>query len=439
MEVRGTPNQGAAGSVATSLIGHGEDIVSVGDGSGHLSGVQGTLNIANPIARSSVTVDGSAEPGKQAVTISSGAISGIAPASITYDANDLSNIDLMGGTGGNTFQIVGTRFRAPAGPFTHPSTELPVTIDGGAGANTLIGPDVASTWNVQSRDAGSVGAVTFSRIGSLTGGALADTFALAQGTSLSGGVDGGGSVNTLDLSALRRSVVVNLTAGTATAIGGKIANISNVLGGRGNNLLVGDDKTNTLQGGGGRNILIGGGGVDQVQGESGDNILIGSVTSFDLEPAALDALMQEFARTDENFVTRLAHLLSGDGENADTLLNPTTVQNSADNERPRGRTGKQLVLRPGRQRPSSSPARFVRAMSSRNSEPITETISSRRRIRFVLGIGASHQPFPGPITMTRLSRLNSRGPWARRRPIGLRLESLESRQLLANFTVLNTS
>ena len=41
--------------------------------------------------------------------------------------------------------------------------------------------------------------------------------------------------------------------------------------------------------------------------------------------------------------------------------------------------------------------------------------------------------------MTRLRRYSSRGPSAHRRPFGLGLESLESRQLLANFTVLNTS
>ena len=41
--------------------------------------------------------------------------------------------------------------------------------------------------------------------------------------------------------------------------------------------------------------------------------------------------MQEFASTDEDFITRLAHLLSGDGKNNGTLLNPTTVETSATN------------------------------------------------------------------------------------------------------------
>ena len=73
-------------------------------------------------------------------------------------------------------------------------------------------------------------------------------------------------------------------------------------------------------------MIIGGGGRDQVMGGAHDNILIGGTTSSDLQPAALEAIMQEFARTDEDFLTRLpAHLLSGDGSNAAALLNPTTV------------------------------------------------------------------------------------------------------------------
>jgi hypothetical protein len=62
-----------------------------------------------------------------------------------------------------------------------------------------------------------------------------------------------------------------------------------------------------------------------VIGGAGENILIGGETVHDLVPAALDAIMREFARTDEDFTTRLTHLLSGDGANGDSLLNPTTV------------------------------------------------------------------------------------------------------------------
>ncbi len=319
VNVRGTPNQGAVGSVVTTLTNF-RGALTVGDGLGHLSRVQGALDVTNPTGPiSSLIVDGSTEPGKQSATISPGVISGLAPAKITYPALDVTVIHLLGGTGGNTFHVKGTAPR------------VPVMIDGGSGANTLIGPNLKRTWNITAHDAGNVNNVTFQRVGNVTGGKRADTFALSDGATLSGGVDGGKGLNTLDMSAQNRDVVVNLAMGTATSIGGRVVNITSAIGGNASSILVGDGTTNSLQGGSGRNLLIGGGGSVQVTGGAGDNILIGGTTSYDLEPAALDALMQEFARSDEDFITRLAHLLSGDGKNNDTLLNSTTVPASATN------------------------------------------------------------------------------------------------------------
>ena len=321
VNVWGTPNQGPVGLFSQSrpLTRFRGACSPVGDGLGHLSRVQGALDVTNPTGPiSSLIVDGSTEPGKQSATISPGVISGLAPAKITYPALDVTVIHLLGGTGGNTFHVVGTAPR------------VPVTIDGGSGANKLIGPNLTRTWNITARDAGNVNNVTFQRVGNLTGGRGADTFALSDGASLSGGVDGGKGLNTLDMSAQNRDIVVNLAMGTATAIDGRVVNIASAIGGNASSILVGNGTTNSLQGGAGRNLLVGGGGSVTVTGGTGDNILIGGTTSYDVEPAALDALMKELARTDEDFITLLAHLLSGDGENGDTLLNPTTVQSSAD-------------------------------------------------------------------------------------------------------------
>ncbi len=320
VNVQGTPNQGAVGSVVTTLTNF-RGALTVGDGLGHLTRVQGALDVTNPTGPiSSLIVDGSTEPGKQSATISPGVISGLAPAKITYPALDVTVIHLLGGTGGNTFHVKGTAPR------------VPVMIDGGSGANTLIGPNLKRTWNITAQDAGNVNNVTFQRVGNVTGGKRADTFALdGQCATLSGGVDGGKGLNTLDMSAENRDVVVNLAMGTATSIGGRVVNIASAIGGNANSILVGDGSTNSLQGGSGRNLLIGGGGSVQVTGGAGDNILIGGTTSYDLEPDALDALMQEFTRSDEDFITRLAHLLSGDGKNNETLLNSTTVPASATN------------------------------------------------------------------------------------------------------------
>ncbi len=313
IDVLGTPNHGPTGSVHTALISHGNDAVSVEDASGRLDAIQGALDVSNPSDHSTLTVDSSSDPTGRRVTVAPGLIRGFAPADITYAKNAVTAVGLHGGTGGNTFQIQGTTARTP------------VTIDGGSGRNTLVGPNLANTWEITAHDAGKVGNVTFTRVGSLTGGSRADTFKLSNGAGLSGGIDGGFGVNTLDMSAQDRNVVINLSLGTATSVGGSVVNIANATGGKRNSILVGDGKANSLQGGTGKSLLIGGGGSDTLTGGKGDNILIGGITSYDLQTVALEALMNEFARADEDFFTRLSHLLSGDGANGDSLLNSTTV------------------------------------------------------------------------------------------------------------------
>jgi Ca2+-binding RTX toxin-like protein len=201
-----------------------------------------------------------------------------------------------------------------------------VIIDGGAGSNTLVGPNIANNWHIAASDAGRVHNVKFTRIGSLTGGSRADTFKPGNGVNLSGHLNGGSGVNTLDLSAQKRDVGVDLRTGAATGIAGGVTNIANVSGGKAASILVGDANANTLTGGSGRNIMIGGDGVDQIIGGASENILIGGDVSEDLTLAALGAVMSEFGRSDEDYITRLTHIMSGDGTNELALLNAGTVQ-----------------------------------------------------------------------------------------------------------------
>src|SRR5262249_39933570 len=94
-----------------------------------------------------------------------------------------------------------------------------------------------------------------------------------------------------------------------------------------NDILVGDAAANALQGGAGRDLLIGGQGADQLDGGADDDIVIGGYTAYDTNPTALDALMDEWTRTDldvlgpqESYRTRINHLLSGSGLNGDYVL-----------------------------------------------------------------------------------------------------------------------
>ena len=318
IDVEGTPNQGPVGSVVTSVISRGNDIVTVGGGSERLDAVQGALSLSDPLAHESLTVDDAGDRTGRAVTIAPGLIRGLAPADITYATGNMTKVSLAGGTGGNTFTVQGT------------TAATPVDIDGGAGSNTLAGPDVANKWHIAAADAGKVHNVTFKRVGNLVGGSLADKFKLGNASSLSGGIDGGGGVNALNMSAQNRDVVVNLAVDTATAVAGRVTNIANATGGMRNSILVGTARANTLTGGAGNNLIIGRGGLDQLLGGSSDNILIGGTTSYDLQAASLEAIMTEFDRPDENFAARLTHLLSGDGPNDPVMLNPDSVQSDGD-------------------------------------------------------------------------------------------------------------
>jgi Ca2+-binding RTX toxin-like protein len=128
-----------------------------------------------------------------------------------------------------------------------------------------------------------------------------------------------------------RGVTVNLQLGTATGLRG-VADITNVTGSAGNDVLVGDAAGNILWGGAGRDLLIGGLGADVLDGGAGEDILVAGATAYDLDPAALAALMAEWGRTDLPYAGRVEHLLNGGGLNGTTRLDLTHyVQDAGQN------------------------------------------------------------------------------------------------------------
>src|SRR5262249_23535620 len=84
-------------------------------------------------------------------------------------------------------------------------------------------------------------------------------------------------------------------------------------GGGGDDILPGEAGDDTLIGGSGRDLLIGGTGQDRLIGNADDDILIGGFTDFDTQPAALAAVMAEWARTDLTYAQRIDHLQNGGG------------------------------------------------------------------------------------------------------------------------------
>jgi hypothetical protein len=118
--------------------------------------------------------------------------------------------NLVGGTGGNTFEFISP------GAVTG-------TITGGGGTETIIGDNNGDTFSITGTNAGSIASILpggFTNIANLTGGAGTDRFAFLAGGSLTGSLNGGTGSNTLDDSQYGSAVTVNVAQGTATGVGG---------------------------------------------------------------------------------------------------------------------------------------------------------------------------------------------------------------------------
>jgi hypothetical protein len=322
--------------------GGGKDTVNVGY-NGVLSSITGALTVKNTPSFTALNIDDSADSVARTATINSGAVTGLAPAAISYRQSDLSGLTVKGGTGGNTFTVVNTPYNAGKNPVTTlnsgggndkvviKATTGPLSVNGGAGNDTLVGPNATNLWKVTGSNTGTVGNASFSAVENLTGGSGVDEFVFSNGKSVSGKIDGGAGGNVwLDYAAYTTSVAVNLATHSATSIdggaAGGIANIRNVRGGQGGNTLTGNSQGNiliggngadTIIGGSGRSILIGGNGTDFIKGGTADDILIGGSTTYDgsgdVNDQALMAIMAEWQSTVDSFSTRVAKITAGVG------------------------------------------------------------------------------------------------------------------------------
>jgi ELWxxDGT repeat protein len=99
-----------------------------------------------------------------------------------------------------------------------------------------------------------------------------------------------------------------------------------LVGGGGDNILVGGTGDDVLIGSGKRNVLIGGLGSDLLIG-TGDDLMIAGATLYDDNSAALDAILLEWERAIP-LASRVADLSNGIGENGQVLtLDAATILN----------------------------------------------------------------------------------------------------------------
>jgi Ca2+-binding RTX toxin-like protein len=262
----------------------------------------------------------------------------------SYDATSLAALSVYGGTNNNTIQIgnvnVPAVLSAPAATGSNTFTltgslGTPTIVLGGPGNNTIVGWNNATIWNITGPNSGSARHISFSNIQNITGGNAIDRFRFAEGGSLSGRIDGGsGHPNWLDYTLCTSNIFVNLANGTA-GHAGSIANIQNIRGGGGNDvlsggsqaaILIGGPGNDTITGGAIGSILIGGAGTDQITGQSGMDILIGGTTDYDdgqfLVP--LLRIMRAWS-SGGDVAARIARIKSGQNLNGDSLKMGTTV------------------------------------------------------------------------------------------------------------------
>ncbi|MFO0881574.1 MAG: choice-of-anchor Q domain-containing protein [Gemmataceae bacterium] len=223
---------------------------------------------------------------------------------------------VAGGAGSNAIDLSGWGAGSVLNLQTKKASGIGTTwsaitaFSGDDATSTLVGPNAVTTWNVNATNAGTAGAYVFGGFANLTGGTAADTFVLADAADVTGAIDGGtgAGVNTLDYSAYSTGVKVDLKLLSATNTAA-IANIQNVNGGAGDDLLVGDDAANRLVGNGGYNVLIGGKGADTLTGGSGSDLLIAGYTAYDSNLDALDSFLSRWADHTAGYQARVTAVL----------------------------------------------------------------------------------------------------------------------------------
>lgn len=143
------------------------------------------------------------------------------------------------------------------------------TIVGGAGTDTLVGPNTANSWQLTGSGVGNLNTtLSFQNLENLTGGSQADTFTLATSTAgLSGSLNGGGGLDVLvgfNSSTPNQWILNGPAAGTLNGLA--FTNVEKLTGGSSN------DNFRVQATASGFNLLDGGAGLDTVFGPSGNNV-----------------------------------------------------------------------------------------------------------------------------------------------------------------------
>jgi hypothetical protein len=150
-------------------------------------------------------------------------------------------------------------------------------------------------------------------------------------------IDGGDGADMITVDPLvKRSVIVFAGTGADT-----------VIGGGGDDVIVGADGADQISGGAGGDLLIGGADADQVSGGAGDDILIGGRTMYDLHT---DANIKALSTLEDAWSTTPVYLVNvlllglGIGPSHPYSLNGSTVADDGVNDALSGGAGQDWFL-----------------------------------------------------------------------------------------------
>ncbi|MBX3413332.1 MAG: trypsin-like serine protease [Pirellulales bacterium] len=266
-----------------------------------------------------VEVDGGAGAGDKLVVIDAPARNAVivvasTAASGVIGATALEAIEMFGGEGNDWLEN---------------QTDIPSTLHGGRGNDTLIGgsaadqlrgdPDHNVGDGAEGRDVihgnggddliyadgldGSEGGADY-----ITGGEGADTIFGDAGDGLEGGQD-------------------TILGGEGDDLLFGFKNNDLIDGGDGNDIIAGHRGADHLIGGAGRDVLIGGINDDVLEGGADEDLLIASAMFLDLDLGALLAIRDEWTSAND-YATRIAHLTgaAAGGLNGEYILTTTPVE-----------------------------------------------------------------------------------------------------------------
>ncbi|GAB1476510.1 hypothetical protein MASR2M70_13440 [Bacillota bacterium] len=258
------PDEASVGYGANSVIFTGISLVKTGSGNDvfKISGYH-TINIESGAGNDTFMFTGS------------GKITG----SIDGGAGD-NTLDFTGCGTGVTINLADMKVSAADQGILSKFANV-LTLIGSGHADSVTGPNEDSLFKITGNNAGQISwtsaadpsliiTMFFDGIESLIGGSGNDVFALTNNGQLSGTVDGGAGLNTLDFSGYNKGdgsgVEVDLLSGKATSIGGVLDNmVKNI------KAIIGSDYADELYGDNNDNIFTGGKGNDKLEGRGGYN------------------------------------------------------------------------------------------------------------------------------------------------------------------------